>query len=43
MGHDIETSWLIDRGTEVLGDPAYREKLLPITGGDCGKYLQYGI
>ena len=31
-GHDIETSWLIDRGTEVLGDPAYREKLLPITG-----------
>ena len=30
--HDIETSWLIDRGTEVLGDPAYREKLLPITG-----------
>ena len=31
-GHDIETSWLIDRGTEVLGDQAYREKLLPITG-----------
>ncbi len=22
-GHDIETSWLIDRGLEVLDDPAY--------------------
>ena len=30
-GHDIETSWLMDRGTEVLGDPVYKEKLTPIT------------
>ena len=30
-GHDIETAWLIDRGTKVLGDPAYEEKLTPIT------------
>ncbi|MBR1470881.1 MAG: AGE family epimerase/isomerase [Lachnospiraceae bacterium] len=30
-GHDIETSWLIDRGVEVLGDRAYLEKMLPIT------------
>lgn len=30
-GHDIETAWLIDRGTEVLGDPAYIEKMTPIT------------
>ena len=30
-GHDIETAWLVDRGLEVLGDPAYTEKLQPIT------------
>ncbi len=30
-GHDIETAWLIDRGLEVLGDPAYTEKLSPVT------------
>ncbi len=30
-GHDIETSWLIDRGLEVLGDQAYNNKLQPIT------------
>ncbi|MDE5597079.1 MAG: AGE family epimerase/isomerase, partial [Lachnospiraceae bacterium] len=30
-GHDIETSWLIDRGLEILGDDAYTAKLSPIT------------
>lgn len=30
-GHDIETAWLLDRGVEVLGDTAYREKIEPIT------------
>ena len=30
-GHDIETSWLIDRGLEILNDPAETEKLSPIT------------
>lgn len=30
-GHDIETSWLMDRGLEVLGDEAYTAKLSPIT------------
>ena len=30
-GHDIETSWLIDRGLEILGDKAYTDKLSPIT------------
>lgn len=29
-GHDIETAWLIRRGTDVLGDKAYEEKMLPI-------------
>lgn len=29
-GHDIETSWLIDRGLEILGDPAYTEKMKPV-------------
>ena len=29
-GHDIETSWLMDRGLEVLNDKAYTEKISPI-------------
>ncbi|MCR4728111.1 MAG: AGE family epimerase/isomerase [Lachnospiraceae bacterium] len=29
-GHDIETSWLLDRGLKVLNDPAYEEKIAPI-------------
>ncbi|MDO4336820.1 MAG: AGE family epimerase/isomerase [Eubacteriales bacterium] len=30
-GHDIETAWLVDRGLEILGDPAYTERISPIT------------
>ena len=30
-GHDIEAAWLIDRGCEVLQDPVYTERMLPIT------------
>lgn len=30
-GHDIETSWLIDRGLEILGDDEYTARLTPIT------------
>lgn len=30
-GHDIETAWLMDRGTEILGDPYYTAKISPIT------------
>lgn len=30
-GHDIETSWLMDRGAEVLGDEKYIAKISPIT------------
>ena len=29
-GHDIETAWLIRRGTDILGEKAYEEKMLPI-------------
>ncbi len=29
-GHDIETSWLIDRGVNVLAKPEYRQKMNPI-------------
>jgi mannobiose 2-epimerase len=30
-GHDIEASWLIDRGTKILGDVDYRKKMQRIT------------
>jgi mannobiose 2-epimerase len=30
-GHDIEASWLIDRGTEILGEESYRKKMNRIT------------
>ena len=33
FGHDIEASWLIDRGCSVLDDEAYQEKMLPMIGG----------
>lgn len=29
-GHDIETAWLVDRGTEILGEQAYIDKMRPI-------------
>ena len=29
-GHDIETAWLIRRGTDILGEKSYEEKMLPI-------------
>ena len=30
-GHDIETSWLIDEGCEILGEPEITKKMLEIT------------
>ena len=30
-GHDIETSWLLDYGLEVLDEPKYRAMIAPIT------------
>lgn len=30
-GHDIETSWLIDRGVEILDDKKYKIKMAPVT------------
>ena len=29
-GHDIETAWLIRRGTDILGEKSYEDKMLPI-------------
>lgn len=29
-GHDIETTWLLDRGLDILDEPAYTAKLKPI-------------
>lgn len=31
-GHDIETSWLVDRCCEILGDKTYSDKMSAITG-----------
>lgn len=33
FGHDIETSWLIDRGCSVLGDKAYTNEMEPVING----------
>lgn len=30
-GHDIETSWLLERGIEILQEPEYVDRILPIT------------
>ena len=30
-GHDIETSWLLDKGLGVLSSPEYEKKILPLT------------
>ena len=30
FGHDIETSWLLDRGLDVLGDDSYKEAFRPV-------------
>ncbi len=30
-GHDIETSWLLDRGVKILGEKEYEDKMYPIT------------
>lgn len=30
-GHDIETAWLMDRGCEILGDPALTARVSPVT------------
>jgi len=29
-GHDIEASWLVDRGLDILNDTTYKEKIRPI-------------
>lgn len=42
-GHDIEASWLIDRGCEVLGDPAYTEKMLTVTNALREHILEAGF
>ena len=33
FGHDIETSWLIDRGCSVLEDKAYQKEMKPMING----------
>lgn len=33
FGHDIETSWLIDRGCSVLEDKAYQKEMQPMIDG----------
>jgi len=42
-GHDIEASWLIDRGCEVLGDKVYTEKMFQVTEALRGHILEEGF
>lgn len=42
-GHDIEASWLIDRGCEVLGDHAYTSKMLTVTNALREHILDVGF
>lgn len=43
FGHDIESSWLIDRGCHVLGDTAYQKEMSPIINGLAEGSYQNGI
>lgn len=42
-GHDIEASWLIDRGCEVLGDEAYTAKMRKVTDALREHILEEGF
>lgn len=42
-GHDIEASWLIDRGCEVLGDPTYTAKMRRVTDALREHILEEGF
>lgn len=42
-GHDIEASWLIDRGCEVLGDDSYTAKMLTVTNALREHILEVGF
>ncbi len=42
-GHDIEASWLIDRGCEILGDEAYTAKMQKITDALREHILEEGF
>lgn len=39
-GHDIETSWLVDRACEILNDETYTAKLCPITDALAQEILE---
>lgn len=43
FGHDIESSWLIDRGCDVLGDAAYQREMMPVINGLAEGALSHGI
>ena len=42
-GHDIETSWLIDRACEVLNDKSYYDEMLPMIKALADGALRNGI
>ncbi|NJP40471.1 N-acylglucosamine 2-epimerase [Oscillospiraceae bacterium HV4-5-C5C] len=41
-GHDIETSWLLDRTLELMGDPVWQARLAPVTSSLARQVYQTG-
>ena len=43
FGHDIEASWLIDKGVDILESSLYLSKMRPITDDLARRVYEYGM